>query len=595
MKRRLPLILFLSLVSALACTTATLPPAAPAPSGPVHVVIVGTTDVHGWFAGHDESNGETNPKMHTGGLAVFASYVDALRAANPGRVIVVDSGDMFQGTLESNLFEGEPVVEGYNAIGYTAAAVGNHEFDYGPVGPDPVARTPDQDPLGALKRNSAHAKYPLLSANMTEKATGTQPAWAHPWVMVNAGGAKIGIIGLSTPDTPNVTTEQNVRSLNFADPVPVTISAARALRAQGADAVIVIAHMGGRCKVIDTDPHDVSSCEVNQEAMRFLAALPPDLIDAYFAGHTHSSMRQIISGVPALQAQPFSREFSTLDLWVDPQTHHVLTDKTVLRPMTQICEQVWSGTVSCDTREAKKGLPLVPRTFEGRAIAADPKLTALFQPYLAKVAAKRNEPTGIHTAARVKRAYSHESVLGNLLTDALRAATGADMAFINSGGIRADLRAGDLLYSDIFEISPFDNFPATVELTGAQIEEMLRITSSGDRGLLQASGLKYTIDAAKDMDKRGTERNRLTQVMLANGAPLEREKLYKVALPDFLATGGDGLMPVMKDVPPSRVHIRLDMGTLREVFIPALRAFPQPLDPKLEGRIVVLNDKGADD
>src|SRR6185436_677665 len=109
----------------------------------------------------------------------------------------------------SNVFEGEPVVKGYNAIRYSAAAVGNHEFDYGPAGPDTVARTADQDPLGALKKNAAMATFPFLAANVTEKATGRTPSWAKRYTMVNAGGAKIGIIGLSTPDTPTVTMPQN--------------------------------------------------------------------------------------------------------------------------------------------------------------------------------------------------------------------------------------------------------------------------------------------------------------------------------------------------------------------------------------------------
>src|SRR5881394_3769052 len=147
MKRGLIVLLFVLLAS---CATAP----ATAPTTPVHVVIVGTTDVHGWFNGHDEVAADKTTQVHFGGLSTFSAYLDALRAANDGRVIVVDSGDLFQGTLESNLFEGELVVDGYNAVGYTAAAVGNHEFDYGPVGPDSVARKPGDDPLGALKQNA---------------------------------------------------------------------------------------------------------------------------------------------------------------------------------------------------------------------------------------------------------------------------------------------------------------------------------------------------------------------------------------------------------------------------------------------------------
>jgi 5'-nucleotidase len=557
-------------------------------------VIVGTTDVHGWFNGHDEMSPDKTP-VHYGGLATFVSYVDAIRGANPGRVVVVDSGDLFQGTLESNLFEGEPVIDGYNAIGYAAAAVGNHEFDYGPVGPDPVARTAGEDPLGALKHNAARAKFPFLSANLTEKATGKTPSWAKRYTIVNAGGARIGIIGLSTPDTPNVTMEENVRALDFGDPVQATVAAARELRAQGADAVIVIAHMGGRCRAVNGDPHDISSCETNQEAMRFLEALPKGTIDAYFAGHTHQTMRQYVNDVPALQALALSREFSTLDLWVDPETHRVLDDKTELRPLTMICAQVWSGMTTCDPRDGKNGKTLVARTFEGRTIEPNAKLAAMFQPYLDKVAAKRKEPTGIRTAGVFRRSYQHESELGDLLTDGFRAAMKADVAFVNSGGIRGDLRAGDLNYGDIFEMCPFDNYPALVELTGAQLVEVLRTTTHGDRGFLQTSGLHYTVDATKDAAKPAAERNRLVSVTLAGGQPIEPEKLYKVAMPDFLLAGGEGLGPIMKSVPGDRQQLHLEMGSFREVFIRSLSAFPQPLTPKTEGRITVLNDKGARD
>src|SRR5215213_4498182 len=161
MKRSLPLVLFLL---AFACTTAT-PPAA---TGPVHVVIVHTTDIHGWFNGHVETPQGGGTGVVWGGLPTLSSYIQALREENPGRVVVLDSGDMFQGTLESNLFEGAAVVRGYNRIGYAAAAIGNHEFDFGPLGDAVVPRKPGDDPLGALKRNAQLAMFPFLSANMLE-------------------------------------------------------------------------------------------------------------------------------------------------------------------------------------------------------------------------------------------------------------------------------------------------------------------------------------------------------------------------------------------------------------------------------------------
>ena len=565
MKRAASLVLFL-----LAAACATIRP----PAEPVHVVIVSTTDLHGWFAGH-------NDKVPYGGLPVFASYVDALRAENAGRVVLVDSGDLFQGTLESNLFEGEPVVRGYNAIGYAAAAVGNHEFDYGPLGPDVVASKPGEDPLGALKRNASMATFPFLSANITEKATGRAPSWLKPSTIVNAGGAKLGIIGLSTPDTPNTTLAPNVASLDFGDPLAATIREAKALRTAGADAVIVIAHFGGRC--LDTsNPQDPSSCEKDQDVMRYLSALPAGTIDAFFGGHTHAEVRHFISGTPASEAASYSRLFGTMDLWIDARKHAVVADRTTIRPLTTICPSYFAGTETCDPKKAPANETLVPATFEGKTIAPVASVAAILEPFLKQVAAKRSEPTGITTAASFPRHYRADSPLGNLLTDAYREWAHTDVAILNSGGLRASLRAGNLVYSDIFEVMPFDNTPAVVTMTGAQLTEMLRLMTVPGRGIPQISGVRYTFD------EKGPRDNRLVSATLHNGQPIDPSASYTVALPDFLVTGGEGLGPLMASIPAEKKRIDPTI-TLRDVLIASLKARPMPLQPSTDGRITVLN------
>lgn len=558
MKRGLGLFLFLLLAGCAHVAT---------PKEPVHVVIVGTTDVHGSFAGR------TDKGVRSGGLAMLKAYVDALRAADPGRVVLVDSGDLFQGTLESNTFEGEPVVRGYNALDYAAAAVGNHEFDYGPVGPASVAQKPGDDALGALKKNSASAKFAFLSANMTEKATDATPSWVRRSILVAAGGAKIGIIGLSTPETPKVTMAANVVSLAFGDPVEATLREAADLRKRGADAVIVIAHMGGRCGDL-ADPNVTTSCEVDQEAMRFLNALPKGTIDAYFGGHTHQQMRHVINGVPAMQALAYSRELSTLDLWIDPAAHKAV--RFVQEPHTALCSQVYSGTEQCDTRNAPKDAALVPRMFHGRTIVEDAQMTAMFQPYLDQVATIRNQPLHVTIGSPIKRNYLRESAAGNLLTDALRAATGADVALFNSGGIRTDLPARELIYNDIFEMSPFDNYPAVVTMTGAQLREMLRIMSNGESGILQISGARYTVDMARPKTDRVTE------------VSVDPSATYRVAMPDFLAAGGEGLAPVFSQIPAANIQVD-QSKPIRDLLIPALQKMPQPIGAKVEGRINVIN------
>ncbi|MEA2413347.1 MAG: 5-nucleotidase [Thermoanaerobaculia bacterium] len=578
MKRLLPFVLFLATIAAYA-----------ADPQPVHVFVVGTTDMHGSYDSHHES--KTAPAY--GGLPLIAGYLNVLRA-NHGRVIVVDSGDLFQGTLESNFFEGEPVVKGYNALGYDAAAVGNHEFDYGPVGSGSVARKPGDDALGALKRNAKLAKFSFLSANLTEKATGKSPSWAKRYKIVEANGVKVGIIGLSTPDTPNVANPANLVTLNFGDPVAATVKAAKELRAAGVDAVIVIAHLGGRCTNNDNDPLDASSCENGQDVMPYLKALPAGTIDAYFAGHTHSQMRHYINGVATLQPAPYGRELAILDMTVD-HAHHKVTS-TVMLPLTMVCAQVYEHTETCDPKKAPAaGAALVPKMLEGKPVAEVPAVAEIFKPYLAQVAEKKKEDLGIRTTERIKRAYYRESPLGDLLTDAMRAYMKTDIAFLNSGGIRTDLPAGPLVYADMFDVSPFDNFPVVLTMTGAQIRQALDITTVGaGRGILQTSGLRYTFDEARDADKPGAQRHRLVNVILADGQPLDPAALYRVGMIDFLVTGGEGLDPVMKQIPASRIKTDYSRP-IRELLIDALKAMPQPLTPKADGRVTVVNPVGSAD
>lgn len=572
MKRPLPLVLFLFLFG---CATAT----PPAETGPVHVVIVHTTDVHGWFNGHVESPPGGGPGVVWGGLPTLASYIEALRDAHDGRVVVVDSGDIFQGTLESNLFEGAAMVRAYNRMGYAAAALGNHEFDFGPLGDDVVPRKPGDDPLGAIKRNAELAMFPFLAANMVEKESGKIPAWAKPYTIVRSGGARIGIIGLAKPDTPVVTLAVNVATLSFTDPVEATVRAARELREQKVDAIIVIGHMGGRCENQD-DPHDASSCDEAEEAMQYVKALPPGTVDAYFGGHSHARMGHYINGIPTIQAMAVSREFATLDLWIDTENDKVT--KSEIRPHTMICPAVYEGTLECDPRNAPAGKKLVPRTFSGRTIEPDTRVALAIEPYLRRVASKREEKLGITVAEPFPRNYGAESPIGNLIADALRSAFNADIGVMNSGGIRTELPAGNLVYADIFAVSPFDNFPALVTMTGKQIWDFLRLTATGPRGIMQVSGIRYVVDAARDKP------DSVLSVTLENGQPIDPDETYRVVMPDFVAAGGDGTMEVMSEVGAENVQIFF-ARPLREVLIAELKKRREPLVPKTEGRITILN------
>ncbi len=168
-------------------------PDAPASQDRFLISLIGTNDVHGVFS----------PEPDRGGLVTISGYVDAVRAARAedgGAVLLIDAGDMWQGMLESNLTEGATVVEAYNAMGYTAAAIGNHEFDFGPIGEAPTPQNEDDDPRGALKQRASEMDFPLLAANLIDQSTGKLVDWNNvsPSVLIDVQGIKVGIIGVMT-------------------------------------------------------------------------------------------------------------------------------------------------------------------------------------------------------------------------------------------------------------------------------------------------------------------------------------------------------------------------------------------------------------
>src|SRR4051812_18880560 len=228
---------------------------------PIRLTIIGTNDIHGWIYPQKFKLAD-GTEASEGGMAALAGYVSILRKKSPTGTLLLDAGDMFQGTLASNLTEGSVVIQAMNRLGYTAAAIGNHEFDYGPEGPSPVAVREDQDPFGALKARLKQARFPILSANIADAETGGRPPWLNGdgTLIVEMKGLRIGLIGLTTPSTPTVTNPVNVQSLRFGALAPEAEASARMLRDRGAEVVIGLVHAGGKCARW-SDPHDLSSCD----------------------------------------------------------------------------------------------------------------------------------------------------------------------------------------------------------------------------------------------------------------------------------------------------------------------------------------------
>lgn len=563
-------------------------PARPsAPPLPIRITLVATNDLHGWVQPH-ESRLPDGTSLRAGGVALFASYMDILRAENPGGVVLVDAGDLFQGTLVANISEGESVIAGYNALGYDAAALGNHEFDYGPVGPRSAALRAEDDPLGALAARAAQAGFPLLARNV-RGPDGQPPAFlaAGGAAIVERGGLKVGLLGLLTPLTPQVTNPVNVSRLRFAQLLEEAKSGAAELRQAGADLVVAIVHAGGRCGDL-SDPRQLQSCDLNGEIFELLGALPAGHFDAVVAGHTHAQVGHFVNGMPLVESGSYGLQFGVVELAVSPRTRRPIPEQTRIRAAIPICERLISQTGDCNAKRWKPGMELVEASFDGQPIRPSSKLEEILAPYLDRVREKQLESLSVTLPASISRESRAESPLGDALADALRAMEGADFALLNSGGFRADLREGLLTYGALYEVLPFDNAVASLTVTGQEIIDLLEALLSGSHGVPQTSGLRF----AAEVCGRGA---RITEIALSDGRALDRDASYRLATSDFLALGGDGLGAVLDRIPASRKDFGQERETnMRDGLAAWFRQRGGTLEAKVDGRMRITVAGGAE-
>jgi 2',3'-cyclic-nucleotide 2'-phosphodiesterase (5'-nucleotidase family) len=505
--------------------------------------VIGTNDLHG----------------HIQALPAFGGYLANLRrarAADGGAVLLVDAGDMFQGTLESNIVEGASVVRGYAALGYAAAALGNHEFDFGPVGPAPSARGPGDDPRGALRARANEAPFPFLDANLVDVATGKPPEWANvvPDTTVDLNDTKIGIVGVLTTATPNTTLAANFAGLAVAPLASTIASAAADLRAHGATIVVAAAHAGGGCRAFDV-PDDLSSCESDSEIFSVARALPPGAVDAIVAGHTHDGIAARVAGIPIVESFANGRDFGRVDLTVDRASGRVRAAH--IFPPQRIC-----APARC-----------AQETYEGAEVVPDPTVAAAIAPGLAAARKRREEKLGPTIGAGLARALKAESALGNWVADLMRLAEpGADVALTNGGGVRADLPPGPLTYGHLFEALPFDNRFALISITGAELADVVARNLGRDNGIVSVSGV---------LAEARCENGALAVSLFRAGRkhlPIADDARMTLATSDFLATGGDGLYS-----DELRRRAKLDDGPpIRDAIAALIRARPAsvPNDPR---------------
>ena len=437
--------------------------------------VLATSDFHGAILG---GAADRRTRRAIGGSAVLAAHLERLRAENPEGTILLDGGDMFQGTMVSNLQFGRPVVEQMNALGYAAAAIGNHEFDWG---------------ADTLARRVREMRFAALGANMVQRSNGRRPPWVRADTTFTRRGLTVSVIGLCFRFTPFVTLAANVAHLRFEDDSTTVARLLPGLRKrERPDVVLAVGHV----------PAETDSTRRAESGDLVRMARGIRGVDGWFGGHGHNRVTDTIEGTPVMVPGSHGEVISVCDLVVDPVAHRVV--------------------------ESSQRLVL---TFADEVVP-DSAMAARVKRWNANVAPLAATPVG-RNARHLGRGNGAEFAIGDVVCDAIREASGVDLALQNAGGLRAELREGVVTKGGIYEVMPFDNTIFTLELTGAEVRRALEDALRGGR-VTQVSGIRYEFDPDRPKG------DQIVTLVMANGAPIEETRLYKVACNNFMATGGDG-------------------------------------------------------
>jgi 5'-nucleotidase len=457
---------------------------------------------------------------NAGGAAYLARHVDLLREKQRHSVLLSTGDSLGASPLPSALFHDEPTVEVLNAMGVRASVVGNHEFDEGLAELRRIEHGGCHPTDGCQFRTSYEGTdFPFLGANVTFESG--KPAF-QPFSIQRRGGVKIGVIGVTLQDLPDVVTPTAVAGLEFTDEVAAINRTSRLLQRMGVKAQVVLMHQGDET----SGTGGPNSCELGEERLaQQIASRASARVDAFFAGHTHQAENCVVIDPagrprPLIQGLSFGRLVSVVDLTISTRTKDVIRSRTKAE-----------------------------NVIVTRAVEPDPEVQAIVERAETQSAPLGNRPVGSITADVVRApAASGESPLGNVIADAQLAATadnGAQIAMTNPGGIRADLVAvsskagegdGVVTYGEAYAVQPFGNVLQTITLTGAQLDAVLeqQWQEGGVVRILQISdSLNYTWSTSAPTGSK------VSDITVA-GQPVDPAASYRVTVNNFLAAGGDG-------------------------------------------------------
>jgi 5'-nucleotidase / UDP-sugar diphosphatase len=481
-------------------------------------------------------------KAQYGGVAQIKTAIETLKrsSTNP---IVVDAGDVFTGTIYGMIYKGLADLAYMEAFGVQAQTIGNHEFDNGP---------------SQLAEYIKNATFPVVSANIDASAEPLLKDLLKKSTVLEVRGQKIGIVGVTTPDTPITSSPGD--TVKFLDPLSSVQAEVNALRGQGITKIILLSHLG------------------YSKDLELAAKLKG--VGVIVGGHSHTPLGKFEgNGLPASEG-------------AYPTVLKDSSGKTIL------VSQVWEWgkfygalrvTFDADGTPVSWGGKVTPVT---EKFKADTRLAATLKAFTVPVDAFRKEVVG--TAASKlngERAdvRKRETNLSNLIADANLWKTqkyGTTISLQNGGGVRASIEAGQITVGQIINVQPFGNTLFVLDLTGAEVRASLENGVSqweaGAGRFLHVSGLKYTFDLAQ---KPGS---RITDVQIKDGAgfkAIDPAAVYKVVVNNFIASGGDGF-DSLKNAKGSRTDTYLPDYQVMQEYIASLKT----IDAKLEGRITILNE-----
>ena len=479
-----------------------------APGKTVDIEVVTVNDFHG----------RIEQAAPSGGIAALSTAVKQIRAANPNTVFAA-AGDMIgASTFTSFIQQDVPTIEALNAAGLDVSSVGNHEFDQG------FADLTD--------RVMPLALWEYLGANVYDKATGA-PALPEYFTQT-FDDVTIGFVGAVTDELPSLVSPAGIADITVGDPAEAANRVANQLsdgdEANGeADIVIFLVHEGAATTDIAsaTDPATRFGKIVNDTVMQ-----DDTNIDAIVSGHTHLAYNHVINDRPVISSGQYGEKFSKMEITWDKSTKAITTIQNETFDLMNGAAPLWADDPA-----------VKPIVDEAVAVANELGSVVLGNATADFGRAVASAPV---PGQSLPENRGGESTLGNLVADVQLWSLNqdrpvenqVDIAFMNPGGLRADLASGEVTYREAADVQPFANTLVTLNLTGEQVKKVLEEQvqpSSASRPFLKLGvnkELEYTYNPA------GAVGNRITE-MLLNGVPIVPTETYLVGANSFLASGGD--------------------------------------------------------